>query len=100
MEGLAVMLEAMFRGRRIDRHAADGIENLCDGGVVAVIMAGMVAMAAAAGGSRGHGSSGRLAGTTASAVSLFVVMMPVIRVAHFHAPVLDSVLQPIPGKGI
>jgi hypothetical protein len=47
MEGVAMVLEAMFRGRRIDRHAADGIAHLHAGSMVVVMMVsvtGVIAM--------------------------------------------------------
>ncbi|GAA0006386.1 hypothetical protein BRDID11002_63900 [Bradyrhizobium diazoefficiens] len=52
MEGLAVMVEPVLRGRGVDRHAADGVEDFRRG--VALVMgmmmgvAGMIAVSAAA----------------------------------------------------
>jgi hypothetical protein len=49
MEGLAMMLEAVLRGHRVDAHAADWIKRLGGGSVgMMVRMAGVIRMPATA----------------------------------------------------
>jgi hypothetical protein len=89
-----MMLEAVFRGRRIDAHTADGIKNIGDGRIVMMMrVAGVVTLSATA--NRFLGAVISLCGAAAGGMSL-VVRFFAGDARHETLPVLKH----IPPRGI